>query len=55
MSEEKSESTSYVGFPTVCYEYISLSLVNREAALAYGNAEWKTKLNSGRKPCSCPR
>ena len=47
MSEEKNESTSYVGFPTVCYEYVLLPLVNKEAALAYVIAEYSQmgKLN----------
>ena len=29
-----------VGFPSVCCEYVLLSLVNKEAALAYGRAEY---------------
>ena len=30
-----------VGFPSVCYEYILLPLVNKEAALVYGRAEYR--------------
>ena len=29
-----------VGFPSVCYEYVLVSVVNKEAALAYGRAEY---------------
>ena len=29
-----------VGFPSVCYEYVLLPLVNKEAASAYSRAEY---------------
>ena len=29
-----------MGFPSVCYEYVLLSLVKEEATLAYGRAEY---------------
>ena len=34
-----NEVLNDVEFPSVSYEYVLLSLVNKEAALAYGNAE----------------
>ena len=34
-----------VGFPSVCDEYVLLPLVNKEAASAYGRAEY---IQSGR-------
>ena len=33
-------ATPDVGFPTVCCEYVLLPLANKEAALAYGSAEY---------------
>ena len=38
----------YVGFPSVCCEYILLSLVNKEAALTYGKAEYSKAINPSR-------
>ena len=29
-----------MGFPSVCYEYVLLLLINKEAALAYGRTEY---------------
>ena len=49
-----------VGVPAICCEYVSLSLANKEAVLAYGRAEYS---QAGRDiervgkvkemPCSC--
>ena len=43
----KKEKRNDVGFPSVCYGYVLLPLVNKEAALIYGRAEcsWMGKLN----------
>ena len=35
-------------FPSVCCEYVLLSLVNKEAALAYGRAEYSKVENPSR-------
>ena len=40
-AELTKNSLSGEGFPSECYEYVLLSLVNKEAALAYGRAEYK--------------
>ena len=37
-----------VGFPSVCCEYVLLSLVNKEAGLAYGRAEYSKAGNPSR-------
>ena len=37
-----------VGFPSVCCEYVLLPLVNKEAALAYGKAEYSKAGNPSR-------
>ena len=38
---EKLEWEDDVGVPSVGCEYVLLPLVNKEAALAYGRAEWR--------------
>ena len=35
-------------FPSICYEYVLLPLVNKEAALTYGRAEYNKVGNSSR-------
>ena len=51
-----------VEFPSVCYEYVLLTLVNKEAAAAYSKAEYcltgRDIERIGRvreTPCSCQR
>ena len=46
-----------MGFPSVCCEYVLLSLVNKEDALWQGirNVGRKTKLNAGRKKLKSER
>ena len=38
-----------VGFPFICCEYVSLPLVNKEAASAYGKAEYSQAGNPNRE------
>ena len=42
------EQVSDVRFPSVCCEYILLPLVNKEASLAYGRAEYSKVGNPSR-------
>ena len=37
-----------MGFPSVCCEYVLLPLVNKEAALTYGRAEYSKAGNPSR-------
>ena len=48
---------SDVEFHSLCHDYVLLSLVNKEAALACGRIELggKTKLNAGRKKAESRR